>query len=45
MSKVLCDAKSAMNLMIISPNDPKYSDAITTMLATVEMHIPALLTK
>jgi len=39
-SKVLCDSKTAIELMVISPDDKKYGDAINTILKTVEMTIP-----
>lgn len=41
-SKVVCDKKSAMELMVIAPNEDQYLQAIATIIGTVDMHIPAI---
>jgi hypothetical protein len=41
VSKVLCDAKTAIELLIVSPNDQQYSNAINSIVQNVEMSIPA----
>ncbi|WP_027556477.1 hypothetical protein [Bradyrhizobium sp. Cp5.3] len=41
-SKVICDKKSAMELLIIAPNIDKYAPAAAQMISTVDLHIPAL---
>jgi hypothetical protein len=40
VSKVVCDSKSALNVMVVAPNEPRYLDAIKTILGTAEMRIP-----
>jgi hypothetical protein len=44
-SKVICDKKSAMEILVIAPNVEKYLPATSQIIATVDLHIPALPTK